>query len=262
MKEVELEFTIKIGGEKTKGKERYKCYEMDESGDTMVWHTGTGLVNSWLLHHKPSGTFRAWTSEVSMLFPSLAKAPYASPDDSPVDHRNRPKFDVLLMLAVRDRIGEYAPDRWSHFLASRIGAVSTYIREFEDRNPLDSRDWGEFREIANSKERFEEWAGRYLVDLLKSDDAGDKLVRLGNWLKKVQHIEAGEFSQHYLRFFEAVETAAERIGGLPTQKEVRVIYEEGQSANQLGRGHGFRSVMKQLRFEWLPAGTRGAKGKR
>lgn len=215
--------------------------------------------SGFLLFNKLSGTYHAWTSELHVQFPQLARG-FKDSEDCPVDENHLPKADLLMLLALRHRFKEPMPG--SEFVA-RSWRRLAFLKRSSELNETTGKtisdgNWQRAMDIANDEFEFEKYAGEWLMWKVQEDRAGDILIRFGKWLNKIAHIESETIAPQYLRFFAAVETAAADVGAIPTQSAVRVIYEKGLSANQLGAGTGFRSVMDQLDFGWLPAKGRGA----
>jgi hypothetical protein len=212
-----------------------------------------------LLYNKLTGTYHAWVCEQITTFPKLAQAPYKNTDDSPVDENHNLKADFVMLLALRKRFKEHVPG--SQFVAWswRKRAFLQRRSEIEAKTgkPLSKNNWAHCMRIANSEELFEEYAAKWLANIVCDVRASETLGRFSKWLEKAEDIENEELPAHYSKFFAAVESAAMEARGVPEKKAVQAIYEKGMSANQLGKGHGFRDVMRQLKFEWLPAGKRG-----
>jgi hypothetical protein len=212
-----------------------------------------------LLYNRLTQTYHAWACEQVTVFPKLAKAPYKVAEDCPVDENHNLKADFVMLLALRKRFKEYLPG--SEFVARswRERAFRQRRYELEQRTgkPLSESNWARCMEIAKSEVLFEDYAAEWLMGLVCDDRASETLLRLSKWLEKSADIESEEIPSHYSNFFAAVEAAAREAQGVPKKKDVQAIYEKELSANQLGKGHGFRDVMRQLRFDWLPAGGRG-----
>jgi hypothetical protein len=242
---------------KARSKKRQPKFQVNVLGPCLIAHGGDPS-SSFLLFNPSTGSYHAWTNEWRIWGPPLAKAPYADPSDCPVDDLYLPKSEILMILAVRGRAKELAPG--SNFVANsnREYALRMRRRELSKEGiTVSEKNWAACLKMASDTDAFEKWVANHLMLLLQHDDCAEKLIRLGQWMKKTEHIEREEIPPHYLRFHQAVELAAHDSGLVPTQKSVRAIYEKGLSANQLGGGHGFRSTMIKLAFDWLPAGGRG-----
>lgn len=244
---------------KVKPKSANKGFGVYQMPDYWIAHGTDNNLSGFLLYDKKSQKYHASVSEFLMLFPKLAKAPYKSADDCPVDENHNPKADLLMLIALRKRFKEHAPG--SHAVARNWRRLAFLQRrqEVEKRSgkPLSEANWAHCMAICESEEKFEEYAANWLVALVCDDRASEILGRLGKWLKRVEELGIEGIPDHYIRFFSAVEAAAEHVQGVPKKLEVQKIYEKGLSSNQLGQGHGFRDVMRQLHFDWLPAGGRG-----
>ncbi len=230
-----------------------------EPPDCWVAHRRDDPASSFLLYNKLTGTFHAWAAETTTLYARLGRGKYSTPEDSPLDERHYPKSELLMLLALRRRRKEDMAG--SDFVARtlREHAFMKKRQEVEKRSgkPLSDGNWRHCMQIAESREAFEKYVGEWLVGIVESDQAVETLARFSNWLGKSADIESGAVTTHYQRFLDSVETAATAAMGIPTKKAVQAIYESGLSQNQLGEGTGFRSVMRQLKFDWLPTGGRG-----
>ena len=239
---------------------RTKRYVIEQPlKDCWIAHSASDPISGFILFNKRTRKIHAWFSEAGIHFPPLARANYSSPEDCPVDEHHRPRADFLMLLALRNRFKEYMPG--SDFVAysRRMSAFERRRQEIEETTGklVSEANWKECQRIASSSQQFEVYATNWLANLIQKDDASKTLIRFGRWLERAEEFENAVIPPQYTRFYSAVEKAALDTDGIPTQKEVRAIYEKGLSANQLGRGHGFRAVMIQLHFEWLPAGGRG-----
>jgi hypothetical protein len=244
---------------KKKPKAATRGFDVLQMTDCWLAQGNEDPSSGFLLYNKMTQNYHAWVSEFLMVFPKLAKAPYKSADDCPVDENHNPKADLLMLIALRKRFKEHAPG--SDFVARswRRMAFMQRRREVENRSGklLSDRNWAHCMEISESQEKFEAYAANWLMDLVCDDRASEILGRFSKWLKKAEEVEIEGIPDHYTRFFSAVEVAAQKAQGVPKKKEVQKIYEKGLNSNQLGQGHGFRDVMRQLHFNWLPAGGRG-----
>lgn len=234
-------------------------FEVYQIPNGWIAHRPSDHLSGFLLFNEQTETYHAWVSEILMTYPKLARARYTSAIDSPVDENHNPKADLLMLIALRKRFKEHAPG--SDFVAKswRRMAFMQRRREVENRSGklLSDSNWAHCIEISESQEKFEAYAANWLMDLVCDDRASEILGRFSKWLKRVEELKIEGISEHYSRFFSAVETAAEKVQGVPKKMEVQKIYEKGLTSNQLGQGHGFRDVMRQLHFDWLPAGGRG-----
>lgn len=228
--------------------------------NSWIAHDPNDPISGFIIYNHPTKTFHAWVSEIHMMFPQLARAPYKSYADCPVDENHNPKSEFMMLLAFRGR-GE-KPVSGSDFFArcDRDLVFRIFRNEVEQSTgkPFSAERWAECLRIASDKKAFQEWVGANLLYHLMKDDAAERFMRFAKWLKLAERIERREYPTHYHRFFAAVEEAAgnaERV--VPLQKDVRAVYERGLSANQLGGKYGFRAVMRKLNFDWLPAGGRG-----
>lgn len=229
-------------------KDYWMAYDPDDS------------VSGFILYNALTGKYHAWVSEIHMQYPQLARARYNSNEDCPVDENHSPKSEFMMLLALRARATEH--EVGSDFVARGNRELYFRIRrsevEAETQKALSESNWKECLRIARDKRAFDEWVGQHLVRLLKGDDAAESFMRIAKWIKQVEKIEGQEVSPQNLRFFAAVEEATRTTTCVvPCQKDVQAIYEKGLSANQIGEGEGFRSVMRRLHFDWLLAGGRG-----
>lgn len=230
-----------------------------EPPDCWVAHRRDDPASSFLLYNKLTGTFHAWAAETTTLYAKLGQGAYGTPEDRPLDEHHFPKSDLLMLLALRRRRKEHMAGSDVVARSLREHAFMKKRQEVEDKSgkPLSDGNWRHCMQIAESREAFEEYVGKWLVRIVKSDQAGETLARFSNWLGKAADIESGAVANHYQRFLDSVEAAATATMGIPTKKAVQAIYESGLSENQLGEGTGFRSVTRQLNFDWLPKGGRG-----
>ena len=234
-------------------------FVIDDLADFWIAVSKDDLRGGILLYNKLTQKYHAWVCEQITVFPKLAKARYKNADDCPVDENHNLKADLVMLLALRKRFKEHVPGSEVVAWSWRELAFQQRRYEVEQRTgkPLSESNWAHCMKIAKSKELFEDYAAKWLLNIIRGDRASEKLGRFSKWLKKAEDIESEEIPSHYSDFFAAVESAAMEAQGVPKQKDVQAIYEKEMSANQLGKGHGFRDVMRQLRFEWLPAGGRG-----
>jgi hypothetical protein len=232
---------------------------VSDTPDSWIAHDRDSYNCEFLLFNKLTGTYHAWTSELHIQFPQLARGSFKDPEDCPVDENHLPKADLLMLLALRHRFKEHMPG--SEFVARSWRRLALQKRSSEltetTGKTISDGNWKLAMDIADDEFEFEKYAGQWLRWKVQEDRAGDILIRFGKWLNKAAPIESEIIEPHYLRFFGAVETAATDVGGIPTQAAVQAIYEKGLSANQLGAKTGFRSVKDQLVFGWLPAKGRG-----
>lgn len=235
-----------------------KAYAVTDYGDHWMARDEVDQASGYLSFHKQDGRFYAGIPESRTHFPRLAKG-YKNPTDCPVDEFHVPKSEFLMLLALRERIAGKGPISdlvargWREmFFMHRRDEV-----ELKSGSKLSEKNWEMAMEKAKSPKLFEEYVGALLVIAASDDGASDHFSRLAQWLRKIEELEAEPIPPHYVRFFKAVETAAEGSGGVPTQKEVKALYEAGLNDSQLGKGTGFRNVMRHLCFDWLPAGKRG-----
>ncbi len=226
--------------------------------DYWIDHDTATIESGFLLFNKLTGSYHAWVSELRMQFRQLPQGGF-KPDDCPLDESQLPEADLLMLLALRRRFKEHAPGSEAvarHWRRLALQKRSMEIRERKGKT-VSEENMKRAMEIADDVGEFEKFAGIWLVGLVKEDRAGDILIRFGKWLNRVSDIESETIEVHYQRFFDAVAEAASLVKGVPTQAAVRKIYEKGLSANQLGEGTGFRSVMEHLQFGWLPPAGRG-----
>lgn len=242
-----------------KPKSANKGFGVYQMPDYWIAHDTEDNLSGFLLYDKKSQKYHAWVSEIHMGFPKLARAAYKTAEDCPVDENHKPKADFLMLLALRKRFKEHGPG--SEFVARSWRTLAFIKRRYEVKErtgkPLSESNWAHCMKIAESEELFEDYAGKWLVGIVDGDRASETLGRFSKWLEKADDIESEEIPFHYSKFFAAVESAATEAQGVPKKKDVQAIYERGMSANQLGNGHGFRDVRRQLHFDWLPAGGRG-----
>jgi hypothetical protein len=227
--------------------------------DCWIAHSTDDNLSGFLLYNKQTQKYHAWVSEILIHFPQLARAKYKSADDCPVDENHNPKADLLMLIALRKRFKENVPGSQLNAIIWRRMAFMQRRKEVEKQSgkPLSKVNWAHCKAISESEEKFEEYAANWLMALVCDDRASEILVRLGKWLKQVEELGIEDIPKNYARFLSAVEAAAENVQGVPKKLEVQQIYEKGISSNQLGRGHGFRDLMRQLHFDWLPAAGRG-----
>lgn len=243
-------------------KKRPLKFRTELVGPCWIAHGGNPS-NSFLLFDPNTNSYHAWSNEWNIWYPPLAKGPYSDLGHCPVNERHQPKSELLMMLAIRNRSKEYAPG--SNLVAQSNRELALRMKRFELSEQgirVSEKNWNKCLQMATDEDAFERWVANHLIQLIQEDDGADRLIRLGEWLKKTEHVEREEVQPHYLRFLKAVEQAATEAGGVPFQKSVKTIYEKELTANQLGQGHGFRSVMEKLKFDWLPAGGRGKSLKR
>ena len=238
-------------------------YAVVQMPDCWIAHISGDAISGFLLYNKTTQKYHAWASEIYMAFPKLAKAPYKCADDCPVNEDHNPKSDFLFLLALRKRFKEHAPG--SEFVARSWRELAFRQRRSEAERrkgkALSESNWAHCMKIARSKELFEDYVAKWLMHIVCGDRASETLRRFSKWLEKAEDIESEFIPRHYEKFLAAVEAAAMESQGVPKKKDVQAIYEKEMSANQLGKGHGFRDVMRQLRFEWLPVATRGRDSK-
>ena len=242
--------------EETKGLE--KSHAVIDYGDYWVARDELDHSSGYLVFYKQDGRFSASIPESKTHFPRLARG-YKDPKDCPVDECYIPKSEFLMLLALRERIAGEGPQSdlvargWREmFFMHRRDEV-----ERKSGKKLSEANWKIAMEKAMDSRLFDEYVGKMLVIAASEDGAADHFFRLAQWLKKIEELEEEPIPPHYLRFFESVETAAQHAGKVPTQKEVKSIYEAAMNDSQLGEGTGFRNVMRKLCFDWLPAGKRG-----
>ncbi|WP_265595057.1 hypothetical protein [Haloferula sp. BvORR071] len=222
-------------------------------------------TSGMLLWYGP-GKFEAFSPVQNYKFSSLAKGKYHDPRDKPMGPGKWPKSDFLMLLAARGGQIEGESDHPEFDARSwRQLAVLTRLAEVERRRggPVTDAHRKGALEMAESKEKFVEYVGHMLVRRLRGKEASSEFQRIADWLVKIEKMEEEGVPPEYQRFFRAVETAARNTAAagftlpVPVQKDVRSLFEAGLSGDQLGAGTGFRSLCKQLRFDWLPSGGRG-----
>lgn len=235
-----------------------KTYTITDYGDHWTARDKRDHISGFLLFHRETGRFSAGVPEAVTHFPRLAKG-YKDFKDCPVDESYRPKSEFLMLLALRGKIAGQGPHsdlvargwREMFFMHRRDEAERKSGRNLSEAN------WKIAMEKARYPELFEEYVGAMLVKAASEDCASEHFLRLAQWLKKIEELEEEPIPPHYSRFFKAVEIAAQQAGDVPTQKEVKLIYEAGMNDNQCLADSGFRNVMRKLCFDWLPPGRRG-----
>lgn len=228
--------------------------------DYWLAHDPDDNLSGFVLYNRLTGKYHAGVSPIHITFPKFAKGKFKTAEDCPVDENHNPRGDFLMLLALRERFKEHHPGSDHEARSWREFAFRKRWQEVEDLTgkPVSESNRAHCMRIAGSSTDFETYVGKWLVSLVHDDNASEILIRLGKWMKHADEIESGAIAPHYSRFLAAVEEALENAElVVPCQKDVQRIYEKGLSANQLGKGHGFRSVMRQLHFDWLPAGKRG-----
>lgn len=84
--------------------------------DTPDWWIANDRENpksGFLLFNKLTGTYHAWTSELHIQFPQLARGGFKDPEDCPVDENHLPKADLLMLLALRHTLSSYGHPKWN-----------------------------------------------------------------------------------------------------------------------------------------------------
>lgn len=235
-----------------------KTFTIIDYGDHWIARSDLDHSSGFIIFYKLDGRFSAGIPESRTHFPRLAKG-YKDHKDCPVDECCIPKSEFLMLLALRERIAGEGPQRdlvargWREmFFMHRRDEV-----ERKSGKKLSEANWKIALEKAMDSRLFDEYVGNMLVIAASENGASDHFLRLAQWLKKIEELEKEPIPRHYLRFFESVQTAAQQAGEVPTQKEVKSIYEASMNENQRGEGTGFRNVMRKLCFDWLPAGKRG-----
>lgn len=236
-----------------------KGYVLIDRQEFWIAHSAENPTSGFLLFNKRNQTYHAHTSPIHTEFPRLAKGAYKSAEDCPVDANHSPKGDFLMLLALRRRFQEGAPGSEATERGWRELAFRKRRAEVEEQSgkPLSEVNWMHAMEIAASRTKFEKYVCEWLVDLVSGKNAAEVLLRFSKWIQKAEEIESERVLRTYTRFFEAVETAAMHIEGVPKQKEVEEAYNDGETANLRIGNEAFRSVMRQLQFDWLPRGGRG-----
>src|SRR5690606_34817602 len=141
-------------------------------------------------------------------------------------------------------------------------AVRLQLRETaEERGaPTPEETMARALAVAESWQDFERHAGITLAMHASEVGAGKLFRRFAGWMDAIDKLIEEGVPQQYDRLLRSVEAAAEQCKGIPSQKLVRQFFEDGMSANQLGQADPFRSVLRKLRFDWLPPGGRGPNG--
>jgi hypothetical protein len=235
-----------------------KTYAITDYGDHWVARDERHHTSGYLAFFKERGKFFAGVPEAVTHFPRLARG-YKDPKDCPVDESHRPKSEFLMLLALRGKIAGDGPH--SDLVARGWREMFFEHRRDESQSKsgrkLSEANWKIALEKARSPELFEEYVGAMLVNAASEVGASEHFLRLAQWLKKIEELEEEPIPPHYRRFIKAVETAAQNAGDVPTQKEVKLIYEAGMNDNQCLAESSFRNVMRKLYFHWLPPGKRG-----
>jgi len=246
--------SIRAGSEKS---DTFQVFEHDAgwmASGRSVLHSGK------LSFDRKTETFLASVREEKLLFPKMAKGKF-TPGESPFDNDGRLKIDFLFLFALRELNHNNSPGRsfdpfrWSKRAVEHAIAES----ERERGEPLPEANQAHARQIAMSPLEFEAFVHRRLLRQLLGPGSGNTLRKYARWQDLIDEIEEVGIAQNYQRFLSALEKAAEATGGVPTKHDVKTIFNEGLSANQLGADTGFRSAMIRLKFEWLPIRKPGPK---
>ena len=164
-----------------------------------------------------------------------------------------------MLLALRESFPTKSPGRQWDSLRWRKAAIDAKLaeREKERGSPLPEKNRSNAKQIIQSLAKFEAYVGSWLTGLVEEPNAGKVFRKLAGWLDAIDRLEETGIPENYLRFFVAVEEAAKLAGGIPSQLEVRTAFKTELSANQLGQSDTSRSLMKKLKFSWLPIAGRG-----
>jgi hypothetical protein len=240
-------------------KKQKKRYVISEFPDFWMAHKIDDLSSGFILYDKKSGNYNASLSEFKLYYAELAKGGYNKPEDCPVDKSYSPKGELLLLIGLRERYKKNnGEDKMMKYIW-RMLAIKQLLREIEESTgkATSEKNLKTWMNIAKDDLKFEKHIGEWLVLKIQDDGAGDFLIRMGNWINKIEFIETFTIESKHKKFFKAVENAAKKAGGIPTQKDVKKFFDKEFPADYGSSDTKFRSSMKKLYFDWLPGGGRG-----
>jgi hypothetical protein len=229
----------------------------------LAFHARGEPTSGMLVWYGP-GKFGAFSPNYK--FSSLGKGKYRHPTDGPLGFEKWPKGDFLMLLAARGGQIEGEPKHPEFEARSwRRLAVLTRLAEVERERgePISDEHRERALDVAESESKFEDHLGKILVTRLQGERASQEFQRIAGWIAKIEEMERQGIPPMYQRFFRAVEAAAAETYAagsrlpIPVQKDVQKIFEDGLTENQLGEATSFKSLLKLLKFDWLPGGGRG-----
>ncbi len=234
-------------------------YVRSEAPEYWIAHDKNDATSGFLLYDKKSGKYHASLSDLKLHFSHLAKGGGKNPSDSPVNQLHIPKGELLLLMALRQRFKKDDISDNAVAFNWRMLAIRQLSNELEETTgkAISDASLKIWEDRSYDESRFEKHIGEWLIVKIKDAGAGDFLIRLGKWINKIAPIESFPIDGRYEKFFKSVEIAAQAVGGVPTQKAVRGIFENEVSNPQLISESTFDSLMERLYFSWLPAGGRG-----
>lgn len=241
-----------------------KRFIVSELPDCWVAHDIDDHLSGFLLYDKKTGQYHASLSEFRLYYGQLAKGGYNNPEDCPVyksdlDKSHIPKGELLLMIALRERYKKHTRNDQYMKYVWRTLAIKQILNEIEKSTgkSTSEKNLKIWLDIARDDMEFEKKIGEWLVARIQDKDAGNFLMRLGNWINRIDFIETFTIAADDEKFFTSVALAAKKAGCIPTQKDVRYFFEKQYPTDTASSGTKFRSIMKNLYFDWLPAGGRG-----
>lgn len=212
-----------------------------EDADMMMVGGKGGLTGSGrLMIFKRSGTIRALPPMLAAS-KELARGNFKDKARCPVASDGLPIAEVLLLSALRldADVTERALALWR-------------LRDQEGESLPGSEEhpW-----IAGNQERFHTFVADWIVTVAIRDGA-DGVRQIADWIEAGERIRNAERSKIDSDFLRAVEESASDGLRIPTQKEVRALWEAGGGDERKGK-KAWENCRDRNGFSWLPIGTRG-----